>query len=132
MNVLQARKQTDHHYFFEDREPRSLVEKRFLECPDLIEPVTIGAKELVETRLESPIIPTIEEMVGCMAFMHRIPHDMRERPFWRGMGLMQYFVYEGANNPQREPECAEVRLCIAKQIGFLSIELPERFIERYL
>lgn len=132
MNRLEARKQVGHHYFFSEREPQSLVEVRFKACENLIEPVRADVKELVETRLEAPIEPTIEEMIGCMTYLDRVCPQNKSKPFWRGMNAMQYFVYAGATNPDREPECADIRYSVAKQIGFLSLNLPDRFVERYL
>ena len=129
---MNFRQPANHHYFFGEREPESLTERRFLQCPELIEPVTADVKRLVETRIEPPQMPEIDAMVECMQFMRHIPEDMRNRPFWRGMGLMQYFVYLGADKPSREPVCSDTRFNIAKQIGFLSLELPERFVEKYL
>lgn len=132
MNIIQARQKAEHHYFFGEREPQSLVEVRFKACTNLIEPVRADVKQLVETRLEAPTEPTIEEMIGCMTFLERVCPQNKSKPFWRGMNTMQYFVYAGAENPQREPECSDIRLSVAKQIGFLSLNLPDRFVERYL
>lgn len=129
---MPTKQPANHHYFFGQREPESLTERRFLECPELIEPVTSDVKRLVETRIEPPTMPSIDEMVECMTYMRKIPEDMRNRPFWRGMGLMQYFVYLGADKPSREPVCSATRYNIAKQIGFLSLELPKRFVEKHL
>lgn len=132
MNRTKAKQPVDHHYFFGESEPQSLVEVRFKAFNNLIEPVTRDVSKLVETRIEPPQTPTIEEMIGCMTFMNRVCPENQSKPFWRGMNAMQYFVYAGAENPQREPECAEIRYSIARQIGFLSLNLPDRFIRKYL
>lgn len=132
MNILEARRPIDHHYFFGEGQPGSLTEVRFLQCPELIEPVTADVERLVRIKIEAAETPDIATMVGCMNYMRHIPEDMQDRPFWRGFGLMQYFVYLGADQPKLEPYCAETRYNIARQIGFLSLQLPKKFVEKHL
>lgn len=84
-------------------------------------PMIIEPHNDLHARVAPPPKPTRYEREGCLEFVadrHAWAHE--DNRYWALEAAMQYFVYRGADKPEHEQRCSEIRRNLAQQIGIIA------------
>jgi hypothetical protein len=112
-----------HHVWWERRDYKSSIEKRFRNHAGLVIPLNNDVHKFLHLVVPAPPKPMKEEIVECIQFMKdrdEWPH--LDNPYWAMEACMQYFVYRGADQPQHEERAHDIRHNLAQQIGIMAGE----------
>ena len=110
-----------HHIWWEKSSYRKRHERAFRNHVGLVLPVDIPVHQFLHHVIEPPEKPTREEMDECLRFINdRDAWAHEDNPYWAVEASMQYFVYRGADHPELEERCHDIRYNLARQIGVLA------------
>ncbi len=116
-----------HHVWFGERKRdyHTKEEKDFRNSIGFVFPMIIAHHNELHAQVSPPPKPTKAERIECLQFVKdRDAWAHEDNPYWAVEAAMQYFVYRGADQPQHEERCHEIRYNLAKQIGIMAAEYP--------
>ena len=112
-----------HHVFFEKNLYKGSFEKMFRNHVGLVLPLNEEVHSYLHRIVPPPPKPLREEMADCMEFIRdRDKWNHLDNPYWGIEATMQYFVYRGADKPEHEERCHDIRHNLAQQIGIMAHE----------
>lgn len=109
-----------HHVFWEGKDYKRLHERKFRNHVGLVIPLKEDVHNYLHLIVPAPPKPLKSEMSDCIDFIEERDKWEHEGRFWAMDAAMQYFVYRGADQPQHEERCKEIRHNLAMQIGIMS------------
>ena len=112
-----------HHVWFGERKKDywTKEERGFKNTIGFVFPMMISHHDELHALVKPPPKPLQVERFECLDFVKQRDswaHD--GNPYWAVEAAMTYFVYRGADKPEHEQRCHDIRWNLAQQIGIMA------------